>query len=504
MAFVVTENCIKCKFTDCVDVCPVDCFHEGPLFLVIDPDECIDCSLCEPECPANAIHAEECLPENLFIFVDLNANFSKVWPSITSIQQPLPDAHEWINVQNKMKFLDSETIEKPNSNNSAQQITPEEVERLLTDPNPKVRKSIIRNPNVSLTTFQIIRGLGDSDYNIRSRCEYLLLLPENKSNLRFCLYESNLNIREFCVKNYDYLDEVQIEEGLKDPSFRVRAAYVNRKEFIAQPRHLEEALKTEYLPYIMACLGKLKKNATPLLLDLCLKSKYSEVREKVASCADFELNNIQIKKLQKDKIVSVRLALVNFYQQVLTDDQIQVGLGDSSETIKRIYKRISRERLFYQEKVYKPATEYLGDSAYNRLPDKLRLELKNINTRLTQKISENNVLYGIKFAAKHGNGCCLLLQPGDSGYQWSTRIIPLVFIANINNSIRVRLIRGRSYRNSSASPSYWEELRAFPRGDANGKLQSWSRAYDGDTIEINDALSIPEISPNCSVNEWYV
>ena len=62
MTFVVTENCIRCKYTDCVDVCPVDCFREGPNFLVIDPDECIDCAVCVPECPANAIYAEEDVP----------------------------------------------------------------------------------------------------------------------------------------------------------------------------------------------------------------------------------------------------------------------------------------------------------------------------------------------------------------------------------------------------------------------------------------------------------
>lgn len=63
MAYVVTENCIKCKFTDCVEVCPVDCFHEGANFLAIDPDECIDCALCVPECPAEAIFAEDDVPD---------------------------------------------------------------------------------------------------------------------------------------------------------------------------------------------------------------------------------------------------------------------------------------------------------------------------------------------------------------------------------------------------------------------------------------------------------
>src|SRR5690554_7587376 len=71
MAFIVTDNCIKCKYTDCVEVCPVDCFYEGPNFLVIDPDECIDCALCEPECPAEAIFSEDELPAGQEAFVEI-------------------------------------------------------------------------------------------------------------------------------------------------------------------------------------------------------------------------------------------------------------------------------------------------------------------------------------------------------------------------------------------------------------------------------------------------
>ncbi len=106
MAFVVTENCIKCKFTDCVDVCPVDCFHEGPNFLVIDPDECIDCTLCEPECPANAIHAEDELPEGQEHFAELNAELAKQWPAITEVKDALPDAEEWNGKADKLALLE--------------------------------------------------------------------------------------------------------------------------------------------------------------------------------------------------------------------------------------------------------------------------------------------------------------------------------------------------------------------------------------------------------------
>jgi ferredoxin len=106
MTYVVTENCIKCKYTDCVEVCPVDCFHEGPNFLVIDPEECIDCSLCEPECPADAIRAEDDLPEDQAHFIQLNAELSQNWPVITEQKDPLPDAEEWDGKPNKTELLE--------------------------------------------------------------------------------------------------------------------------------------------------------------------------------------------------------------------------------------------------------------------------------------------------------------------------------------------------------------------------------------------------------------
>lgn len=106
MPFVVTEACIKCKYTDCVEVCPVDCFHEGPNMLVIDPDECIDCTLCEPECPVEAIMAEDDVPENLQQFIGLNAELSKEWPVINEMKAPPEDADEWKEVKDKLKYLE--------------------------------------------------------------------------------------------------------------------------------------------------------------------------------------------------------------------------------------------------------------------------------------------------------------------------------------------------------------------------------------------------------------
>ena len=106
MTFVVTENCIKCKHTECVSVCPVDCFYEGPNFLVIHPEECIDCALCEPECPVDAIYAEEDLPEGQEAFLELNAELAEEWPVITEQKEAPADAKEWDGVDNKLAMLE--------------------------------------------------------------------------------------------------------------------------------------------------------------------------------------------------------------------------------------------------------------------------------------------------------------------------------------------------------------------------------------------------------------
>ncbi|MBX7256765.1 MAG: ferredoxin family protein [Candidatus Hydrogenedentes bacterium] len=106
MAYIVAEPCIRCKYVDCVAICPVMCFHEGANCLVIDPDECIDCGACVDQCPVNAIYPEESLPEKWREYVDLNARFSKEWPTITMKKEPLASADEYKSVENKRSLLD--------------------------------------------------------------------------------------------------------------------------------------------------------------------------------------------------------------------------------------------------------------------------------------------------------------------------------------------------------------------------------------------------------------
>jgi ferredoxin len=102
MAYVVTEACIKCKYTDCVEVCPVDCFYEGENMLVINPDECIDCGVCEPECPVEAISPES---EDNIRWLEVNREYSEKWPNISRSKDPLPEAEEFKGKKGKESYF---------------------------------------------------------------------------------------------------------------------------------------------------------------------------------------------------------------------------------------------------------------------------------------------------------------------------------------------------------------------------------------------------------------
>jgi len=106
MTYVVLENCIKCKFTDCVEVCPVDCFYEGENFLVIHPDECIDCGVCEPECPAEAIVPDT--EPDIDEWLEINQKYAEKWPNITRKLEPSADAEEWKGKPGKLQHLSPE------------------------------------------------------------------------------------------------------------------------------------------------------------------------------------------------------------------------------------------------------------------------------------------------------------------------------------------------------------------------------------------------------------
>jgi len=103
VTYIVGEACIKCKYTDCVEVCPVDCFYEGENMLVIHPDECIDCGVCEPECPIDAIKPDT--EPGLEKMLELNSTYASEWPNITAKKDPLPEAAEFDGKENKLELF---------------------------------------------------------------------------------------------------------------------------------------------------------------------------------------------------------------------------------------------------------------------------------------------------------------------------------------------------------------------------------------------------------------
>ena len=105
MTYIVKDECIKCKLTDCVEVCPVDCFYEGENMLVINPDECIDCGLCEPECPVDAIFSEDELPPDQIPFIEINEKLSQEWPNISEKKDALPEAKKFALQKEKLSLL---------------------------------------------------------------------------------------------------------------------------------------------------------------------------------------------------------------------------------------------------------------------------------------------------------------------------------------------------------------------------------------------------------------
>jgi hypothetical protein len=146
--------------------------------------------------------------------------------------------------------------------------------------------------------------------------------------------------------------------------------------------------------------------------------------------------------------------------------------------------------------------ETAGADILQQLPDDLLAELNLANKRLSQPISPVDVASAIRLVADRGIGSCVLIQPGDSGYAWSDRTIPLVLLVRTAAGIRIRVRRGKSYRNSAATPASWPELRGFPKSYVGGKLSKWADAPDGVTIEINEARKLPAFPITCHVSEW--
>lgn len=226
MTHVVTESCIKCKHTDCVDVCPVDCFRETPLMLVIDPDECIDCAVCIPECPVSAILPEEDVPPAQHSFIQFNAVRSKGSPSIVRGKAPLPDAHAWRDIPGKALFLNAEAegsaakadlarLALYQRTVTSEALSPSERKSLLVDPDPMTRLLAASRQDFRPDKAQLSRGLSDDNEAVR---------------------------RVFVEKSAAELTQKQVDALLGDPAMSVRLELMRARASSLTARQREKAL----------------------------------------------------------------------------------------------------------------------------------------------------------------------------------------------------------------------------------------------------------------------
>ena len=370
MTFVVTENCIKCKFTDCVDVCNVDCFHEGPDFLVIDPDECIDCNHCEPECPANAIYPDDELPEDQVHFLELNAELSKKWPIITEVKEPLKEADKWNGILGKKSYLgidiseedlqvgfvSSVVEERVRSIRLLKVLTESQVELAINDQNYEVCMAVINRHDINFSDDQI---------------EHLLTKSCTEVHLAY------LN------SHYGKLAQEQFSRGIESSNGDIRVAYLNRKEFKLTLEKIEHFLN----------------------------DPYSKVREVIAARRDLKLNAIQIERGLTDSDTNIQWAILNRRDVEFTIEQFERGLKSEFYGVSNFFKEMLRNNS--NSKLQKHALT-------NEDPSIRRLAVENLSENLAQDQIAIGLLdsdVGVRIAYLHREECVINEQLLESSFK---------------------------------------------------------------------------------------
>lgn len=256
MTHVVTESCIKCKHTDCVDVCPVDCFRETPLMLVIDPDECIDCGVCVPECPVSAILPEEDVPPAQHSFIQCNAARSRASPSITRSKGPMPDADVWRATPGKALFLNSELAGSATEADLARQalyqrivaseaLAPAERKRLLVDPDPMTRLLAASRQDFRPDKAQLSRGLSDDNEAVRRVFVEKAAAELTQKQVDALLGDRATSVRlELVRARSSSLTAKQREKALCDLDVGVRLAAMSVKGFLPTQAQFFRALES--------------------------------------------------------------------------------------------------------------------------------------------------------------------------------------------------------------------------------------------------------------------
>jgi NAD-dependent dihydropyrimidine dehydrogenase PreA subunit len=302
-----------------------------------------------------------------------------------------------------------------------------------------------------------------------------------------------------------------VESRLTDPDNDVRAAFAARTDITPVAFQIERGLTDSAAGVRLSFASRRDVLMSPVQIERGLTDESDGVRAAVSSRREFVPSAEQIERGLTDPCISVRCNFIERPDCDLTDAQFERAKADKSAGVQmRLHhkRRVNLEQtpsnkvsqIAAARKKKDPPSRHDGELVLKALSLKLCNELKAANSRLKQHLTPRSVLFGLKLAAQ--NESFVLLQPGHSGYAWSDRTIPVVFIAHVDGEMRVRVTRSNSYRNSKVTPAIWPELRGFPGKDVELKIAIWASAPDGDAFPMNVVADLPGGETDCSVSEW--
>ncbi len=315
MTHVVTESCILCKHTNCVDVCPVDCFRETPFMLVIDPDECIDCAVCIPECPVNAIWAEEDVPAGQRSLIAVNQKLAFIGTDITRRKSPLPNAEAWKEIPGKAVLVESGLtdgqvahvdgkMDRLQQLVTAKRLSPEEWESAMNDSNPLIRLLVVARSDFSLERKRLDRALSDLSDDVRRICVEKCGAELTKADVKTLLLDPSSGVRLALLRaKASTLTKDQVEHALNDSEPAIRLTVIQVPGFFPTDQQLFRGLERGNWVEVKTMLERMSKAQTALVL--------------AHPSAD------------------VRSAAFGYATLALTPAQIQAGLQDLDEQVQR-------------------------------------------------------------------------------------------------------------------------------------------------------------------------
>lgn len=335
MTHVVTESCILCKHTDCVDVCPVDCFRETPFMLVIDPDECIDCAVCIPECPVNAILAEEDLPSSQINLIAVNQKLALIGTSITRRKSPLPNAEAWKEMPGKAMLVESDLTDGEVASADGKMdrlqhlvtvgsLSPAEWASAMNDTNPLIRLLVVVRSDFSLERKRLDRALADPSDDVRRICVEKSAAELTKADVKTLLLDPSAGVRLALLRaKASTLSKNQVEHALNDPESEIRLTVIQSPEFCPTDQQLFRVLERGKRVEVKAMLERMTKAQAALVL----AHPSADVRSAAYGYAPLALTLAQIQAGLKDPDEHVRRAVIAREDLQLTPEQFVDIIG---------------------------------------------------------------------------------------------------------------------------------------------------------------------------------